>query len=149
MNFIALSSKVIQPSRHNLKRTKADGRRSLFPRYSHTYVPYLSVVYRSLLILLLFPSIAQAQVNDIPIRQRVLKLGVVDSEFVFGNWNGDQGKTESHLKYLGQVTMKNGRVFKIVNSTWLWGPSRRATNRILVFDALYHYVGSVYDHNYL
>ncbi|GGD44460.1 hypothetical protein GCM10011514_05560 [Emticicia aquatilis] len=86
---------------------------------------------------------ASGQVNDENIRQKVLKKGIVDSLFIFGKWT-ETGQTETHLKYLGQVTTKRGRTFKIVNSIWFWGLSHRATSRILVFNVRNQYVGNYY-----
>ena len=81
------------------------------------------------------------QVNDNSIRQQVLKESIVDSLFVFGRWTINGG-TETHLKYLGQVMTLDGRIFKIMDSCWFWGLSRRATSRILVFNGENQYVGN-------
>ncbi len=94
-------------------------------------------------LFLVIPVLARSQVNDDFIRQKVLQIGIVDSEFVFGKWN-DKGGTETHLRYLGQIITKRGKRFKIMNSVWLWGLSSRATSRILVFDAQNRYIGSYY-----
>ena len=51
---------------------------------------------------------ANRQVNDQNIRIEVLEKGIIDSEFVFGNWEKKE-QTETHLKYLGQVTTRSGR----------------------------------------
>jgi hypothetical protein len=88
-------------------------------------------------------SIVNGQVNDQTIRQRVLENAIVDSTFTFGKWT-EKGGTETHLKYLGQFTTKQGRTFKILNSMWFWGLSQRATSRILVFDNNNKYVGNYY-----
>ena len=105
---------------------------------------YLFIYMRPLLfIFLLFPIVVKSQVNDDLIRQRVLQIGIVDSEFIFGKWN-ENGATETHLKYLGQITTKRGKSFKIMNSVWLWGLSCRATSRILIFDYQNRYVGEYY-----
>jgi len=71
-------------------------------------------------------KVANGQVNDQNIRLQVLQKSIIDSEFVFGNWE-KKGQTETHLKYLGQVTTKSGKTFKIVNSIFIWGLSQRAT----------------------
>lgn len=83
------------------------------------------------------------QISDRIIRLQVLEEGIVDSTFVFGNWRDNDG-IETHLTYLGQVTNKRGKTFKIVNSIWLFGPSPRATSRILVFNEKNQYVGNYY-----
>ena len=45
---------------------------------------------------------ANGQVNDQNIRLQVLEKSIIDSEFVFGNWE-EKGQTETHLNYLGQL----------------------------------------------
>jgi hypothetical protein len=84
---------------------------------------------------------SNAQVNDQARRQKVLQKAIVDSLFIFGKWT-EKGGTETHLKYLGQVTTKHGQTFKILNSSWFWGLSHRATSRILVFNDKNNYVGN-------
>ncbi|RZK52165.1 MAG: hypothetical protein EOO91_19820 [Pedobacter sp.] len=86
---------------------------------------------------------ASGQLNGENIRQKVLEKGIVDSLFIFGKWT-EKGQTETHLKYLGQVTTSRGQTFKIVNSSWFWGLSHRATSRILVFNGKNQYVGNYY-----
>ncbi len=81
------------------------------------------------------------QVSDNFIRQQVLKENIVDSLFVFGKWT-IIGGTETHLKYLGQVTTSDGRIFKIMDFCWFWGLSHRATSRILIFNEKNQYVGN-------
>jgi len=76
------------------------------------------------------------------IRQEVLTKNQVDSLFVFGKWDEDEG-TETRLKFLGQIKSQKEN-YKIVTSTSLWGLSRRATNRILVFDEVNQYLGNYY-----
>lgn len=85
----------------------------------------------------------KGQVNDQAIRQKVLKNAIIDSVFVFGKWT-EKGGTETHLKYLGQVKTKHGQTFKILNSSWFWGLSHRATSRILVFNGNNQYLGNYY-----
>jgi len=99
------------------------------------------LVFFPLILLLNFSIVAQ--VNDHNKRQHVLGRGVVDSLFVFGKWN-EKGQTETHLKYLGQVTSSNGRIFKIMNSSLIWGLSHRATSSILIFNDKNQYVGNYY-----
>jgi hypothetical protein len=71
----------------------------------------------------------------------VLKKGIVNKLFVFGKWT-EQGGTETHLKYLGEITTKDGRTFKVMNYCWFWGLSKRATSRILVYNGRNQYVGN-------
>jgi len=94
-----------------------------------------------LALTLIFAVYSNAQVNDQARRQKVLQKAIVDSLFVFGKWT-EKGGTETHLKYLGQVTTKHGQTFKILNSSWFWGLSHRATSRILVFNDKNKYVGN-------
>lgn len=96
-----------------------------------------------LTLTLTFGIYSNAQVNDQAIRQKILEKAIVDSSFIFGKWT-EKGGTETHLKYLGQVTTKHGQTFKILNSSWFWGLSHRATSRILVFNDKNKYVGNYY-----
>jgi hypothetical protein len=82
------------------------------------------------------------QVNDQNIRQ-VLEKSIIDSQFIFGKWT-ENGETETHLKYLGHVKTKSGQTYKIINSSWFWGLSHRATSRILIFNGRNRYVGNYY-----
>ncbi|MEO9020693.1 MAG: hypothetical protein ABI237_14060 [Ginsengibacter sp.] len=92
---------------------------------------------------MLFAFSAVGQVNDRNIQQQVLEKGIIDSVFVFGKWT-EKSQTETQLKYLGKVTTKKGQTFKIMNSIWLWGLSKRATSRILIFNLKNQYVGNYY-----
>jgi len=92
---------------------------------------------------MLFVFSAVGQVNNINIRQQVLQKGIIDSVFVFGKWT-EESQTETQLKYLGDLTTKAGQTFKIMNSIWLWGLSKRATSRILIFNFKNQYVGNYY-----
>lgn len=82
------------------------------------------------------------QVAPDSLRQVVLSKDVTDSLFIFGEWN-ETGGTETHLKYLGIIETEAGN-FKIMTSCWLWGLSKRATNRILVFTDKNEYCGNYY-----
>ena len=95
------------------------------------------------LLFVLFFSVANSQTNDNKIREKVLKKNQIGKEFVFGNWN-ENGDTETHLTYLGEVKTKKGKIYKIMNYTWIWGLSSRATNRILIFNQKNQYLGNYY-----
>jgi hypothetical protein len=96
----------------------------------------------TIFILMCLPTLsAEGQVTDNEKRQRVLKEEIADSLFIFGKWTAG-GQTQTELKYLGKVRTKDGRVFKIMNSCWIWGLSHRATNRILIFNDQNQYVGN-------
>jgi hypothetical protein len=84
---------------------------------------------------------SNGQTNDAAIRQYVLKKNIVDSSFIFGKWSA-KGETETHLKYLGKIKTKNGQTLKVLNSSWYWGLSKRATSRILIFDDHNLYLGN-------
>jgi hypothetical protein len=87
---------------------------------------------------------AHGQVDDHTIRQQVLEKGIIDSLFVFGRWD-TSGNTETHLKYLGAVTTANGKVYKVVTSSFFWGQfSQHATSRILIFNNNNQYLGDYY-----
>jgi len=94
-------------------------------------------------LLLLFVSLnVFGQLDEHSIRQEVLKNNIKDSLYVFGKWKETFG-TETHLKYLGILKSEKGN-FKIMTSCWLWGLSKRATNRILVFSMDNTYLGNYY-----
>src|SRR5690554_2363334 len=95
------------------------------------------------IISLLFFLVAKSQTNDKNIREIVLKKNLIGKEFVFGKWN-ENGETETHLTYLGKVKSKKGKTYKIMNYTWIWGQSGRATNRILIFNEKNQYLGNYY-----
>jgi hypothetical protein len=105
----------------------------------------MRVISSALLILIMsFATVCSiGQVNDQKIRQQVLKKSIKDSLFVFGKWT-KHGGSETHLKYLGQVTTRKGRRFKVVISNWFWGLSHRATSRILIFNQKNQYIGEYY-----
>lgn len=86
------------------------------------------------------------QADGEKILQWVLEKEIIDSVFVFGKW-AQSGGTETALKYLGQFKTGSGQTFKIVNSTFTWGLSGRATSRILVFNGKNQYVGNYYLRN--
>jgi hypothetical protein len=96
-----------------------------------------------LTLTLTFAVYSHAQVNDQSIQKEVLNKAIVDSSFIFGRWT-ENGDTEIHLKYLGQVRTRNGQTFKILNSISYWGLSHRATSRILVFNGTNQYLGNYY-----
>lgn len=94
-----------------------------------------------LTLITLFAIPAVGQISDNSIWQQVLKENKVDSVFVFGRWTINGG-TETHLKYLGQVTTSKRQIFKIMNSCFFCGLSRRATSQILIFNGKNQYVGN-------
>lgn len=96
----------------------------------------------TILILYIF-NFSFGQVDDSLIRLKVLKKNVIGKEFTFGKWN-QKGKTETKLTYLGSVKTKKGKIYKIINSTWIWGISARATNRILIYNNQNQYLGNYY-----
>lgn len=88
-----------------------------------------------------FISSVKGQVINSELRQRVLRANNVDSLYVFGNWT-ENGQTETHLKYLGEVPTTDGQILKIVNSVGYWGLSHRATSQILIYNVKNQYVGN-------
>lgn len=95
------------------------------------------------LLLILIPLLWKTQINDQNIRLEVLRKNVIGKEFIFGKWSEKDG-TETHLKYLGKVQTSDGKIYKIMNSVWNWGLSKRATNRILIFNERNQYLGNYY-----
>ncbi len=93
------------------------------------------------IFLLLFIIPTFSQVSDKQIRNIVLKNSNMDSLIVFGKWS-EKGDTETQLKYLGNIKTKEGKLYKIVNSVFIWGLSHRATSRILIYNNKNQYVGN-------
>lgn len=86
-------------------------------------------------------SFASGQMNDARIRGLVLNKGIKDSLFIF-NFSKPNNHNETQLKYLGLITTTSGGVYKIMTYCWIWGPSGRATNRILIYNSKNQYVGN-------
>ena len=92
-----------------------------------------------IVILLIFSTdLSIAQISDEMIRKEVLQKNEIRKTFTYGRWR-ENGGIETELTYLG--TAQN---YKILNSTWIWGISKRATNRIILFDSKNEYIGNYY-----
>ena len=92
-----------------------------------------------IIIILIFTSeLIIAQTNDGIIRNEVLQKNEIGKTLTYGKWT-ENGGTETELTYLG--TLKE---YKILNSSWIWGMSKRATNRILIFNSNNEYIGNYY-----
>ncbi|WP_146229840.1 hypothetical protein [Pedobacter nutrimenti] len=72
---------------------------------------------------------------------QVLKKAKIGYEYVFGTWTAEN-EGETHLTYLGKFHASNGKTYQVMTSKWLWGLSKRATNRILIFDGQNRYLGN-------
>jgi len=97
----------------------------------------------SISLIFLFVSLNLfGQINNDSIHQVVLKNNVTDSLYVFGKWNENNG-TETQLKYLGVIKTDKGN-YKIITSCRLWGLSKRATNKVLIFSEDNKYLGNYY-----
>jgi hypothetical protein len=108
-------------------------------------------MFRILITFLMIFSLSisvKGQLSYSEMQQQVLEKNIADSTIVFGKWSAE-GPGETLLKYLGQVITKEGQVLKIVNSSWLWGVSKRATNRILIFNDKNRPLGNYNDMNVL
>lgn len=86
---------------------------------------------------------AFSQVDASKSRLLVLRKNIIGKEFTFGKWNEKCGN-KTNLTYLGSVKTKKGKVYKIMNSVWIWGMSGRATNRILIYNEKNQYLGNYY-----
>jgi len=76
-------------------------------------------------------------------RQTVLRQNKVGQVVVFDRSKpGDYNRTE--LTYLGRITSKEKKTYKIVTSNWFWGSLPRATGKILIFDGRNKYIGNYY-----
>lgn len=91
-------------------------------------------------LLTIFSQIVFAQINDGNIQLKTLQKSNIGKNYVYGKWN-EKGGMETHLTYLGNVKTKKGKTYKIMTSVWLRGLSRRAINRILVFNNFNQYIG--------
>ena len=87
----------------------------------------------TIILLLILSNAILGQTDNRDYRVVVLKENIIGKEFMFGKWN-DEGATETRSKYLGTVKTEKGRIYKIMNSIWIWGLSSRATSRILIFN---------------
>lgn len=83
-----------------------------------------------------------AQVNDDSIRQIVLRYNIIDTTYVFGEWN-EKGGTETHLRFLGTINSDSGK-YKIMTSSWYFALSKRASSKILIYNDKNEYIGFYY-----
>lgn len=83
-----------------------------------------------------------AQINDASIRIETLENNEIGKKIIYGKWT-ENGGTETELTYLGTLKVDKAD-YKILNSSWIWGMSKRATNRIIIFDSENKYVGNYY-----
>lgn len=74
------------------------------------------------------------------VRLRILRLNHVGKTYKLNT----EDNTLTYLRYLGKVRTAKGKAYKILTSTWIWGISHRATNRILVYTDSNRYVGNYY-----
>jgi len=139
-SFLLLSStKVFQSAfvpglRSNYSRTSPSFDRCNFMILRNIF-PFLTLIIVAISL--------KGQVNDHNIRQQVLEKQIVESLFIFGNWT-EKCQIETHLRHLGQVITKSGKIFKIFNSSWFLAFSHRATSRILIFNNRNQYVDDYY-----
>lgn len=88
-----------------------------------------------------FVSFGQPKGADININ--VLQQNIIGKRYIFDHSKkGDHDETQ--LTYLGVLQTGNGKLFKILSYCWIWGASKRATNRILVYNAQNKYLGNYY-----
>ncbi|MBA0883911.1 hypothetical protein [Flavobacterium undicola] len=97
----------------------------------------------TIILLFIISSVIFGQNDNRDYRVEVLKKDIIGKEFTFGKWN-EEVTSETRLKYLGTVKTEKGKVYKIMNSIWIWGLSKRATNRILIFNQKNQYLGNYY-----
>lgn len=82
-----------------------------------------------------------SQINNDKIHLIALQKKLIGKKLIFGKWT-KKGETETHLTYLGIVKTNQGKTYNIMNSTRIWGLSRRSTNRILIFNGKNQYLGN-------
>jgi len=96
----------------------------------------------SLLFTLLFSIASYSQQNETLLREKVLKKGIINKTFTFGKWD-EKGDDELKLTYLG-ILKNESESYKIITSLWIWGTSKRATSRILVYNSKNKFIGDYY-----
>src|SRR5690242_18904588 len=78
-------------------------------------------------------SVSFGQTNPAKDRLAVLKHNRIGRTYTF-----DRSKKEDYdrteITYLGRLTTKAGRVYKILTSKWIWGSVPRATSRIVIYN---------------
>ncbi|TXG39475.1 hypothetical protein [Seonamhaeicola maritimus] len=84
------------------------------------------------------------QIHDEKFRLAVLMHNVKEQSFVFGEWEANTNNTETHLNYLGEIKTNDNEEYRIMTSSWFWGPTKKVTNQILVFDQSYNLIGNYY-----
>ena len=95
----------------------------------------------SLFVFLLISKNIYAQTTKSDgVRLRVIHLNHVGKIYKLST----EDNTLTYLRYLGKVNTVKGKIYKILTSTWIWGLSHRATNRILVYTKNNRYVGNYY-----
>ena len=72
---------------------------------------------------------------------KVIRKNKKGNEFVYDASKGEIAD-KTWLRYLGNITTKQGIIYKVVTSIWVWGYSKRGTTRILLFDSRNRYVGN-------
>ena len=105
----------------------------------------LIIVFKSWLLLgFCFVSVltVKGQVNHDAIRLQVFQKAMIGKTFTFGKWTKN-GQTETRLQYLGTF-IGGQKTYKVMNSAWFWGLTRRATSRILIYDNQNRYIGNYY-----
>ena len=75
--------------------------------------------------------------------QIVLNKNIPDSTFIFKQTKKDN-YNETQLTYLGLISTDDNKNFKLLISCWLWGLSKRATGRIIIFNLENQYIGEYY-----
>ncbi|NEU06986.1 hypothetical protein GZH53_01565 [Flavihumibacter sp. R14] len=78
--------------------------------------------------------------TDSHLRNLVLARNIRDSVFVF-DFSEPGFHNETQLRYLGTLESTGGRIFRVLSSSWIWGQSRRATNRVLIYSEDNQYLG--------
>jgi hypothetical protein len=99
---------------------------------------------KAILLLVVFLSttkVINAQtIKSDGVRLRILRLNHVGKTYKLNT----EDSTLTYFRYLGKVRTAKGKAYKILTSTWIWGLSHRATNRILVYTTDNRYVGNYY-----
>lgn len=107
-------------------------------RLKHSFIKLSFTIFS---LCLCFTSFGQSRGNNI--RSEVLLKNIAGKKYVF-DYSKKKDHDETQLTYLGILKAIDGRQYKVMSYCWIWGISKRATNRILIYSAQNKYLGDYY-----
>ena len=91
------------------------------------------------LLMVVYSANVKAQSNNsVNHELNILRLAHVGKKYKFNTVDN----SITYLRYLGIIQTRKGISYKVLTSTWIWGLSHRATNRIIIYDEDNTYVGN-------